>query len=96
MRSLLSDIAPGFRLLTDLSDLDSMEAACVPYIRNSMALCSRKGVAAIARAIPHPHKDLGYGIMSRFHYDGRVRIAMCETFEQATEFLSINLAGRSA
>ena len=89
LEGLLSDLEPGFRVLTDLSELESMETACVPYITRSMDLCNRKGVAAIARVIPEPHKDLGYGIMSRFHYDARVRIAVCETLEQATEFLSL-------
>ena len=30
--ALLADLRPGFRLLTDLSALESMDLACLPYI----------------------------------------------------------------
>ena len=84
---LLSGVRPGFRLLTDLSGLDSMDLACVPYIKRMMDLCNKKGVEVVVRVIPDPHKDIGLSILSLFHYRRRVRIVTCATLEEAMKAL---------
>jgi predicted choloylglycine hydrolase len=84
---LVPDLRPGFRLLTDLSGLESMDLACVPYIEQMMDLCNKKGVEMVVRVIPDPHKDIGLNIMSLFHYPRRVRIVTCETLEEAMSAL---------
>jgi hypothetical protein len=84
---LLAEVQPGFRLLTDLSGLDSMDLACVPYIKRMMDVCNRKGVAAVVRVIPDPQKDIGLNILSLFHYRRRVRIVTCATLEEAMKAL---------
>ena len=84
---LLADVRPGFRLLTDLSGLESMDLACVPYIKRMMDLCNKKGVEAVVRVIPDPHKDIGFKILSLFHYRRRVRIVTCATLEEAMKAL---------
>jgi hypothetical protein len=81
------DLRPGFRLLTDLSDLESMDLACVPYIEQMMDLCNKKGVGMVVRVIPDPYKDIGLNIMSLFHYPRRVRIVTCETMAEAMRAL---------
>ena len=88
MQHLLADVAPGWRLLTDLSALESMDVACVPYIRESMRFCNGKGVSTVVRVIPDPRKDIGYGLLTIFHYDPTVRVLVCETLEQAQERLA--------
>ena len=85
---LLADLQPGFRLLTDLSRLEEMELACVPHIRKLMDLCNKKGVDAVVRVIPDPHKDIGFNILSLFHYRRRVRIVTCETLAEALSALA--------
>ena len=84
---LMADVRPGFRLLTDLSGLESMDLACVPYIRRMMDLCNKKGVELVVRVIPDPHKDIGMNILSLFHYRRRVRIVTCATLEEAMKAL---------
>jgi hypothetical protein len=84
---LLSDVRPGFRLLTDLSGLESMDLACVPYIKRMMDLCNKQGVELVVRVIPDPHKDIGFNILSLFHYRRRVRIVTCPTLEEAMKAL---------
>src|SRR5664279_6295047 len=86
--TLLPDLQPGFRLLTDLSGLESMDLTCVPYIKRMMDLCNQKGVELVVRVIPDPHKDIGLNIMSLFHYRRRVRIVTCATLEQAMKVLT--------
>jgi hypothetical protein len=84
---LLADVRPGFRLLTDLSSLESMDLACVPYIKRMMDLCNKKGVEMVVRVIPEPQKDIGLSILSLFHYRRRVRIVTCRTMEEALKAL---------
>lgn len=86
--ALLEDLRPGFRLLTDLSTLESMELACLPYIEGVMDLCDKKGVEMVVRVIPDPHRDIGLNIMSLFHYRRRVRLVTCETLAEAMNILA--------
>jgi hypothetical protein len=86
---LVPDLRPGFRLLTDLSGLESMDLACVPYMERMMDLCNQKGVEMVVRVIPDPYKDIGLNIMSLFHYPRRVHIVTCETLEEAREVLAL-------
>ena len=85
--SLLDKLQPGFRLLTDLLRLESMDLGCVPHIEGVMDLCDQKGIQKVVRIIPDPHKDIGLNIMSLFHYQRRVLIVTCETMEEATRAL---------
>ena len=85
--TLLADARPGFRLLTDLSGLESMDLACVPHIKRMMDLCNKKGVEMVVRVIPDPQKDIGLNILSLFHYRRRVRIVTCATLEEAMKAL---------
>ena len=83
----LSELQPGFRLLTDLTELESMEVKSVPHIRRMMDLCNKRGVALVVRVIPDPQKDIGLNIMSLFHYSRRVRIVTCKTLQEAKRAL---------
>jgi hypothetical protein len=88
LEQVLTDLAPGFRLLTDLSGLEEMDLACVPHLKKLMDLCNKKGVDTVVRVIPDPHKDIGLNIMSLFHYRHRVRIITCESMSEALQVLA--------
>ena len=81
----VEEMKPGFRLLTDLSELDSMEYACAPEIAASMDLLRAKGVALVVRVVPDPHKDIGFNILSRFHYGPEIQITTYETLADALQ-----------
>ena len=83
----LSKLQSGFRLLADLTDLQSMDVACAPHIEHVMDLCNEKGVSMVVRVIPDPMRDIGLQIMSLFHYGGHVQIVTCETLSEAQEIL---------
>jgi hypothetical protein len=89
---LLTELQPGFRLLTDLRSLEAMDLGCVPYIERVMDSCDHKGVGMVIRVIPDPHKDIGLNIMSLFHYSRRVRIVTCETIKEAERVLAASTA----
>jgi hypothetical protein len=83
LQQALADLAPGFLVLTDLSGLQEMDLACAPIMKRMMELCDKKGVARVIRVIPDPRKDIGFNIMSIFHFRRRVRISTCETMKEA-------------
>jgi DNA-binding transcriptional LysR family regulator len=88
LRSLLKDVEPGFSLLADLSAVVSMPTSAAPYIRQVMEFCADKGVAFVVRLLPaDPSRDIGLGIMSRFHYPPDIPIVTCATMEEAMRHL---------
>ncbi len=78
---------PGFYLLTDLSQLNSMDLGCMPYITQRMEFARSRGVARVVRIIPDPAKDIGFNIMSLFHYPHSVQIITCATQAEADRAL---------
>ena len=83
VQGMVTQMKPGFRLLTDLRSLERMDLGCVPHIEEVMDLCDDKGIVMVVRIIPDPHKDIGLNIMSLFHYRRGVRIVTCKTIEEA-------------
>ncbi len=88
LKVLLTDFPPGFRLLTDLTPLISMDPACLAYVSRNMDRLSKRGVSQVVRVIPDPHKDIGLNILSIFHYPRRTRIATYENMKEAMAALA--------
>ena len=80
-------VRPGFYLLTDLSRLNSMDVQCMPYIASTMELASNHGIARVVRIIPDRSKDIGFNIMSLFHYPHGLPIITCEDEAEADRAL---------
>jgi anti-anti-sigma regulatory factor len=87
IRDGLAKLQRGFRLLADLSELESMDVGCAPFIEKAMDLCNEKGASMVVRVIPDPHRDIGLKIMSIFHYAGDVQIITCQSLAEAEEIL---------
>ncbi len=87
MKAALARMRPGFGLLANLTDLESVDAACAPHIREIMDYANAHGVVAVVRVIPDPRRDIGLQIMSRFHYSGEVQIATAATMDEAMKIL---------
>jgi len=85
---MASKIQPGFRVLADLTGLESMDLAGAPYIGSVMDLCVAKQVEHVVRVIPDPRKDIGLNIMSHFHYGSKIRVTICETLTDAMRRLA--------
>jgi hypothetical protein len=88
VNALVAGLAPGFRLLSDMSGLEGMDPACVAYVRKNMDLLNKRGVSAVIRVIPDPHKDIGFNILSLFHYRRGIRIVTCASLEEARAALA--------
>jgi hypothetical protein len=87
IRQTLQKLRAGFTLFGDFTKLQRMDSACAPFIEQAMDLFNASGVSRIVRVIPDPHRDIGMGIMSIFHYRGDIQILTCETLEQAEPLL---------
>jgi anti-anti-sigma regulatory factor len=83
----LAKLESGFRILGDLTELESMDVSCAPFLERIMDMCNEKGVATVIRVIPDPHRDIGLQIMSIFHYGDHVQIVTCQTLVEAMEIL---------
>jgi hypothetical protein len=88
VQSLLSQLQPGFSMLTDLRALEAMDLACVPFIEKVMDWCDDARIKRVVRIIPDSRKDIGLNIMSLFHYRPGVRIVTCRTLEEAQAALA--------
>jgi hypothetical protein len=88
IRVRTSQMQPGFRVLVDMTDLESMDYAGSPYIGSIMDLCVAKQVEHVVRVIPNPRKDIGMNIMSYLRYGSKVKVTICENLADAMEQLA--------
>ena len=84
----LNELEPGFVILADLTRLESMDPKCAADLGRVMELCDQHGVSKVVRVIPDPRKDIGFNILSVFHYRRHVPIITCKTLEEAAEVLA--------
>ena len=73
----------GFQLLVDLSATKHMDPGIKEWIKKSMKLFNASGVAKIIRVIPNSAHDIGFNIMSLFHYSSSVRILTVSSRREA-------------
>ena len=95
-RKLLHDVAPGFHVLADFRLLESMDPAAARHIAEIMDALAEKQVASVARVMPDPHKDIGFNILSQFHYGANVKIATFETLADALQDIATRVDFPSA
>lgn len=95
-RELISELSkriyalkPGFRMLTDLSTLTNMDIETHKSIDQIMELCNKHKVSKVVRVIAKDTRDIGFNIMSLFHYSHGVIIHTCDSLEKAQQELSI-------
>jgi hypothetical protein len=84
----LEGMSPGFVALADFRWLKSMETGTAPCIAEIMDAFVSKGVSAVVRVMPDPHRDIGLNILSPFHYGPKVRLMTFETLADAIQALA--------
>ena len=87
IKAALAEMQPGFRLLNNLTNLEVMEPDCVEYIVEIMKACNARQIGTVVRVIPDPKKDIGFNIMSRFHYSPEVKLRIYEDLAEAVKSL---------
>ena len=89
LKGLLAELSPGFRLLVDLTGLESMHPDCVGAMGELMKLIDQAGVGMVVRVIPDPKKDIGLKILTIFHYRKHPRVVTCLKMMVAAKALSL-------
>jgi hypothetical protein len=87
--ALLADLPAGFKMLVDLSRMESMDTDCVTQLGKIMELLDQHGLEHVVRVIPDPTKDIGFNILARFHYHHNPRMNNCETMLEAAKLLEL-------
>lgn len=86
---LLAELPAGLRILVDLERLEAMDVGCAKIVGKMMEVMEQHGMELIVRVIPDPTKDIGFNIISRFHYRSRQRVVTCKTMSQAGALLAL-------
>lgn len=87
VREIVKDMEPGFRVLTDFRWLESMDPAAASHVAEMMDALTEKQVGSVTRVVPDPRKDIGFNILSQFHYDPKIPINTFETLADALQSL---------
>ncbi len=87
--ALSAELAPGFRVLVDLTNLDSMDLDCLKGLGRLMEMAEKSGVGLVVRVIPDPYKDIGFNILTIFHYASHPQIVTCKTMAEAGKRLGL-------
>ena len=77
----------GFKILTDLSRVESADLEIAPVIKKSMDFFDSQGVTEIIRVIPDPAQDIGFNILSLFHYSKKVKFITVQSQKEIQTLL---------
>lgn len=94
LREKIKPLKREFQLFTDLSQLEQMSFDAHESIDDIMDLCNDYGVAKVVRLITNENSDIGFNIMSLFHFSHSVIIHTCKTLEEAECALKIQLKNK--
>ena len=83
----MDKLTPGFTLLSDLSKLRKMDLKVYKFFERIMDICNEHGVARVVRVINKDTPDIGFNIMSLFHYSENVTILTCGSEQEAETYL---------
>ena len=89
LKTLLAELQPGYRMLVDMSQLESMGLDCRAELGRNMDVLSAAGVGRVVRVIPDPTKDLGLNILAVFHYRNHPEIVNCAGLAEGFEKLGV-------
>ena len=87
---IIPEVKKGFTVLTDLTSLQKMDLESRGSITKSMDLFNEYGIAEIIRVVPDMAKDLGFNIMSLFHYSRDVKMHTFGSLEEATKHINLH------
>ena len=89
LQSIVPKHGKGFKLLTDLSRVEKIDLDIRDTIKKTMDFLDSRGVTEIFRVIADPEQDIGFNIMSLFHYSKRVKFFTLESRQEAEESINV-------
>lgn len=83
----IGEVAPDYRILCDLTSLETFEHSAKLIYRRIMDLCNAAGVKKVIRVYADLMQTFGLNIMSAFHYNDTVEIVSTDSFTRARRHL---------
>ena len=87
IQKIIPQCSKGFKILTDLSHVESLDPKSVKAVKKSMDFFNSKGVTEVIRVVPDPSNDIGFNILSLFHYSKDVKFETVSSRQEAEELL---------
>ena len=87
MQTVLLNMKSGFTVVTDISLLEQMDPESLKSISKTMDLFNSHGIGRAIRVVPDSSKDIGFNIISFFHYSPKVKIRTFESMSKAREYI---------
>lgn len=91
LQKIIPKLKNGCIVFVDLSLLERMDFEAKKFISKEMELLNAKGVSEVIRIIPDKSKDIGFSIMSLFHYSPKTKIHTYRSLQEAKEFFTDKL-----
>jgi hypothetical protein len=91
--SALAKAEKGFKLLIDYSAVETMEPEVEAEIMKGMDFFNAKGVSEVVRVFPDPDLEIGFNMLSLFHYSPQVLVRSARTREEAEALLREKIKG---
>lgn len=76
-----------FRLLADLTAVQTMELEVEDELKKAMGLFNAHGITEVLRVLPDPDMEVGFNIMSRTYYGKAVKVLTFRSREEAEAHL---------
>jgi len=92
IRDEMQHLRPSYALLVDLTHLESMDPECAQALGAMIELCSSREMAVAVWVIPDPAKDIGVGLISKFHCWQPVRMHTRSNLAEAIKCLLLERA----
>ena len=89
----LANVEKGFKVLVDYTAVETMEPEVEGEVLKSMDFLNAKGVEEIVRVLPDPELELGFNLMSIFHYSPQVRVHAARTRAEGEALLRGKIKG---
>ncbi len=83
VKKVLPKQGKGFKLLTDFTLAERMDIEIKESVEKAMDLLNERSVTEILRVIPDPAVDIGFNILSAFHYSKKVAVLTLQSREEA-------------
>lgn len=91
LQKIIPKLNKGCIVFVDLSLLERMDFEAKKFIGKEMELLNAIGVSEVIRIIPDKSKDIGFNILSLFHYSPKTKIHTYKSLQEAKELFTDKL-----
>lgn len=89
IQKLSPKLKKGFKILADLSRIQSMAPETLDAVKKAMDFFDAHGVSEIIRIIPYSRQDFGLNILSLFHYSKEVKYLTVSSQDEANPHVRV-------